>query len=238
VKSAEIDLSDYDFFKFPTDMKCIDFLQKLDLHSNKIEMIPKVFEQYQDLITLNLSNNRIKLLPSSLSVLTGLENLDLSNNLLESLPCELYNIPEMRRFLTLEEVGVMDTIAFKWTGNEKTLYDPPKEIVGIGFEQLPVILRYLKNIFFARKTKVIKILDVPLTKFPRTWVENDSSWAKVALTSLQISGTKIQELPDTFSRMSSLKKLNVSRNYIEMLPVSIGVIYVMMNDTMCTFLRA
>ena len=223
IKSAEIDLSEYEFYKFPTDMKCIDFLQKLHLKMNKIEFIPKVFEQYQDLVTLDISNNRIKLLPSSLSVLTGLENLDVSNNLLESLPCELYNIPEMRRFLALEQVGVMDTVAFKWAGNEKTLYDPPKEIVGVGFEQLPLILKYLKHIFFARKTRLIKILDVPMTKFPRTWIENDSSWAKVALTSLQITGTKIQELPDTISRMSNLKTLKFTRNYLEVLPESIGM---------------
>ena len=222
IKSAEIDLSEYNFFKFPTDMKCIDFLQKLSIKLNKIEVIPKVFEQYQDLIALDLSNNRIKLLPSSLSVLTGLESLDVSNNLLESLPCELCNIPEMRRFLSLGEVGLTDVVAFKWAGNEMTLYDPPKEIVGYGFEQLPMILRYLKHIFAARRTKVVTIVNVPLTLFPRTWVENDSSWAKVALTHLQISGTKIQELPDTISRMTNLKKLNLTGNFLEVLPESIG----------------
>jgi Leucine-rich repeat (LRR) protein len=223
VKSAEIDLSEYDFYKFPTDMKCIDFLQKLSVKLNKIEVIPKVFEQYQDLLSLDLSNNRIKLLPSSLSVLTGLETLDVSNNLLESLPCELYNIPEIRRFMQLDYVGITDTVAFKWAGNESTLYDPPKEIVGFGFEQLPMILKYLKHIFLARKTKTIMIVDVPLTKFPRTWVENDSSWAKIALTSLQISGTKLQELPHTISCMSNLKSLILTRNFLEILPASIGM---------------
>ncbi len=223
IKSAEIDLSEYNFFKFPTDMKCIDFLQKLSIKLNKIEVIPKVFEQYQDLISLDLSNNRIKLLPSSLSVLTGLETLDVSNNLLESLPCELCNIPDMRRFLSLKSVGLTDVVAFKWAGNEKSLYDPPKEIVGYNFEQLPMILQYLKHIFAARRTKVIKIMNIPLTRFPRTWVENDSSWAKVALTSLTISGTKIQELPDTISRMSNLKKLNLKCNFLEVLPESIGI---------------
>lgn len=222
IKSAEIDLSEYNFFKFPTDMKCIDFLQKLSIKLNKIEVIPKVFEQYQDLIALDLSNNRIKLLPSSLSVLTGLETLDVSNNLLESLPCELCNIPEMRRFLSLEEVGLTDVVAFKWAGNEMTMYDPPKEIVGTGFEQLPMIFRYLKHIFAARRTKVVTIVNVPLKRFPRTWVENDSSWAKVALTHLQISGTKIQELPDTISRMTNLKKLNLTCNFLEVIPKSIG----------------
>jgi Leucine-rich repeat (LRR) protein len=223
VKSAEIDLSEYDFYKFPTDMKCIDFLQKLSVKLNKIEVIPKVFEQYQDLLSLDLSNNRIKLLPSSLSVLTGLETLDVSNNLLESLPCELYNIPEIRRFMQLDHVGITDTVAFKWAGNESTLYDPPKEIVGFEFEQLPMILKYLKHIFLARKTKTIKIVDVPLTKFPRTWVENDSSWAKIALTSLQITGTKLQELPHTISCMSNLKSLILTRNFLEILPASIGM---------------
>jgi hypothetical protein len=143
---------------------------------------------------------------------------------LESLPCELYNIPEIRTFLSLDSVGLLDVVAFKWAGNEATLYDPPKEIVGIGFEQLPVILKYLKNIFSARKTRMLSISDIPLTRFPRTWVENDSSWAKVALTSLHISGTKIQELPDTMSRMSNLKKLKFTRNYLEVLPESIGQI--------------
>ncbi len=222
VKSAEIDLSEYDFYKFPTDMKCIDFLQKLSIKFNKIESIPKMFEQYQDLISLDLSNNKIRLLPSSLSVLTGLETLDVSNNLLESIPCELYNIPEIRRFLQLDYVGITDAVAFRWAGNESTLYDPPQEIVGFGFEQLPKILKYLKNIFVARKTKVINIVDIPLTKFPRTWVENDSSWAKIALTSLHISGTKIQELPDTISCMSNLKKLILRRNFLEEIPESIG----------------
>jgi leucine-rich repeat protein SHOC2 len=223
IKSAEIDLSECDLLKFPTDMKCIDFLQKLDLKMNKIQFIPKVFEQYQDLVKLDLSNNRIKQLPSSLSLLTGLETLDMSNNLLESLPCELYHIPAMREFFGLESVGLLDVVAFKWAGNESTLYDPPESIVGVGFEQLPIILKYLKHIFNARRTRMIMILDIPLTRFPRTWVENDSSWAKAALTSLQMSGTKLQELPDTIDRMSNLKKLNLTRNYLEIIPASIGM---------------
>jgi len=117
----------------------------------------------------------------------------------------------------------LDVVAFKWAGNESTLYDPPESIVGVGFEQLPMILKYLKHIFNARRTRMIKILDIPLTRFPRTWVENDSSWAKVALTSLQMSGTKLQELPDTIDRMSNLKKLNLTRNYLEIIPASIGM---------------
>jgi Leucine-rich repeat (LRR) protein len=122
----------------------------------------------------------------------------------------------------MEEVGVMDSIAFKWAGNESTLYDPPENIIGVGFEQLPLILKYLKNIINARKTKNLILLNVALTKFPRTWVENDSSWAQVALTNLQISGSKIQELPDTIDRMANLKKLILTGNYLEALPPSIG----------------
>lgn len=96
VQLESIHLSGNVFTQFPFQLLEIKSLREIYLGSNKIQFLPRNYENLQRLEVLYLGGNRIKSIPEELSQLKNLTSLNLSNNNITSLPCQLAKLKKIR----------------------------------------------------------------------------------------------------------------------------------------------
>ena len=122
-------------------------VDKLDLSSCSIEVLPPQVFELRNLKHINLANNQLKNLPKDIQKLTNLENLDISNNQLDRIPTTLLDLSNLKNIryqnnplskipVSIQQLG--------WTGVEQWLtqqvINEKIEIIieGITFEEKPL----------------------------------------------------------------------------------------------------
>ncbi|XP_039286981.1 E3 ubiquitin-protein ligase LRSAM1 isoform X2 [Nilaparvata lugens] len=80
----------------------LELIIKLNLHSNKLTMLPEGIGSLKNLVDLNVSQNSLKVLPNSVCELRSLRSLDVSFNKLKCLPS---NIGRLRKLHSLHLNG-------------------------------------------------------------------------------------------------------------------------------------
>ncbi len=83
--------------EFPAILLNLEHLEKLDLNTNEINVIPKEIKKLKNLQELNLSSNNIETLPESIGKLENIVELEISDNQLRSLPHSLINLKSLRK---------------------------------------------------------------------------------------------------------------------------------------------
>jgi Leucine-rich repeat (LRR) protein len=212
-------------------------LEKLNLASNHVSLLPGTVARFSMLKELNMSHNELHSVPPDIGDLRRLRRMDLSHN-------DLYGIPM--------EVGKLQKVSYMNVSFNKLL-ELPNEIgnmtslAELNFESnqlvfLPVTLEALETCLTRLNADGNRILDPPaeilyqgrdsvFTYFRR--VRNgqkcralvliemklevlELNWANLTvLTSLELSGNHIRVLPETILQLTNLVTLIAAGNSLE-----------------------
>ncbi|XP_028274113.1 E3 ubiquitin-protein ligase LRSAM1 [Parambassis ranga] len=78
------------------DISALATLKVLDLHENKLNVLPEDIGRLTALQILNVEKNRLKVLPESIGSLHHLQTLNLKGNCLTELPCSVGSLGSLR----------------------------------------------------------------------------------------------------------------------------------------------
>ncbi|OUM60697.1 hypothetical protein PIROE2DRAFT_62984 [Piromyces sp. E2] len=198
----------------PTSIGNLNKLKILDLSYNKLESLPDSIGNLKNLNELNLSFNYLKTLPDSIGNLKNLEELDISHNYsfsrlpysignLENLKIlrlkltNLESLPESMENLThLEELSL--------SGNKTRYYGRSSSSI--------VDKDYSHNWFY----DIIKKSFIYWSCSPPA---NDN-WK--SLSSLDLSGKKLKQIPFGVYMITGLKELDISNNQLTKISLLLG----------------
>lgn len=138
-------LSKNEIVDFPSEVRSLVWLEKLELNQNQIRVIPEgVFSHLPRLKHLRLNNNRLGALPRDLAACRGsLQYLNISSNLFRTFPrvvLQLTHLQELHvqknalRQLPRELFQGQSLRMFKANGNP--LREPPSEVCAGGIQQI------------------------------------------------------------------------------------------------------
>jgi len=191
-------LSYNDMNELPKEIGNLTSLTTLNLSDNLIWELPPDIAKLTSLKNLNLSNNAMANLPPGIGRLTELEKLKLSNNQLTEMPPEIKNLTSLR---VLDLSGNPDLN----TDSIKTVFSNyPKEIV------------YASSSYPVNTDNEKLLINVSFDKLCRLDMEQASK-----ITSLDLSGKSLSELPPELSNLTNLTKLNLNFNWFNKLPPDI-----------------
>ena len=217
----EIYLDENLLVQFPDDLCELETLAVLECSENQLCTLPDNFGNLKHLSTLNLESNKLSSLPDSFSMLRNVKLLSLSNNEIVSLPS---NFPSAEILKKL----ILDKNKLKcvpdWFGDLKSI------------EELSIDDNELCNEAFTKdfcnSASIITKLSAGrnyLTKLPEnignlnklTWLHLGSTMHELERGNFQ-SGNWLSLIPDSFTELSSLKRLRLDENQITSLPDNFG----------------
>lgn len=207
-KLITLDISNLLFNEFPKELFLIKNLKSLIMIGNNLKELPSKISLLNNLEVLNLGNNMLKELPKEISDLKKLNKLRIWMNEFEELPSEIYK---------LENLKMLDL----WNNNIKKVSVEIQKLkkltnLDLGNNELinfPMVILKLKNLICLRlstnklseipkeisKLKKLKILDF------KDELERDNDE----------NTNKIQTIPDSFAKLSTLIELRVNTYFLE-----------------------
>lgn len=201
--------------EFPAIILNLEHLEKIDLNTNEIEVIPKEIKKLKNLQELNLSVNNLKTLPESIGKLENLAELQLSGNELQSLPYSFINLKSLRK-LNLEN------------NNFEEIPEPIYNLNNL--EELNFmgnnIKRVLEKIVNLKSLKSLTFGSVNMTNIP---------YPICMLTSLErlfIDSNNSANLPENISNLHGLKWFTLMVDTLSTFPESFGKLSAFENLTL------
>eukprot|EP01103_Thecamoeba_quadrilineata_P016060 TRINITY_DN5267_c0_g2_i1.p1 TRINITY_DN5267_c0_g2~~TRINITY_DN5267_c0_g2_i1.p1 ORF type:complete len:1706 (+),score=349.49 TRINITY_DN5267_c0_g2_i1:81-5198(+) len=171
------------------------------------EELPTSIGKLTHLVSLSLENNGFDSIPIEIGHLTGLKCLNLRSNNLKSLPKNLGGLVKLKQLFcdknAIEELpaGIFDLPELaQLVLSSNSLWELPETLIN---------LTSLKRLEIARN---------PIMSFGPSQV----IWRMKNLTHLDLSGSKIPEIPPQVSNMISLQVLLLDNNNMFFLPAEIG----------------
>lgn len=149
------------------------------------------------LVVLNISWNHLRVLPESLSLLNALREFSFFSN--RSLAC-----PESKK----EEREVL-VIIDQWIAESPEMERNARVIAR----------RKIERFLYDEKERELKLRGLSLTKLPDIWHSNA---CVQRLSILDLCGNRLQNLPDSITKLAALQELDLSINGIQVLPARIG----------------
>jgi Leucine-rich repeat (LRR) protein len=220
-----LDISDNQLENVPVEIKSLKNLRNLQLHTNRLTMIPEgLFACFTVLTTLNLSHNQISDIPKDIQTHTNLQILDVSHNQLQ----RVFHLDQMKKLTHL----LLNNNNISWF-QLRNLHIDDRSILEL--QELYLNSNKLNNVpdQFINDLNHIQVLDlsdndlitVPLriNKINKTLVKLMLNKNKIQalpwqlgelwnLTDLDISDNNIHEMPASFWTYDNLRCLNLSNN--------------------------
>lgn len=174
----ELDLSECQLTKLPSEVTELKNLKKLDLVGNFLTQLPPEIDELKNLTTLYLSGNNLKKLPIEITKLQSLRNLDLAYNQLTHLPPEVKKLEKLKTLylsgndliqLPLEIMELKYLTTLYLSGNQLTKLPPEIKklknlaklyLSGNKLTNLPLEITELKNL------KTLDLNNNPITSPP------------------------------------------------------------------------
>lgn len=176
-------------------------VRKVNLHDNKITMIPKVIVEMPSLTDLDLSKNSITILPPFIGKYTRLIKLNLSCNKISLLSLSVVRLTRLR------------SVNFPFN----FIKEIPREISSLKFldtlNSLPEEIGALQNL------RVLILSWNQLTSLPKSVGDMQN------LVGFYIDHNKITELPSQIGALESLQYLDLSNNDITLIQEQIDKLH-------------
>ncbi|KAM1574659.1 hypothetical protein ACFX1Z_043963 [Malus domestica] len=192
-------------------------LKTLDLSGcSSLEMFPEILEVMEELPELNLSGSKFKELPSSINNLTGLRYLNLKD-------CkELKSLPSirMKSLKTLDLSGCSSLEMFPEI-LEVMEELPELNLSGSKVKELPLSVNNLTGLRYLNLKDCKELKSLPSLIHMRSLITFDLSGCSslelfpeilevmAELPELNLSGSKIKELPSSINNLTGLRHLNL-----------------------------
>jgi len=204
----ELNLMKCDLGKLPESIGNLQYLQKLKLNNNVLSSLPESFGNLKSLQVLYLRDNNLISLPKSFKNLRSLEVLGLMNNKLRAIPKDLLSLP------LLKFLGV--------SGNpiDYSTDDTIKKLIKTGVEILEISGKMLIT---KKEAAVIEELEqltgklLPLM-MDIDWITYGVNVEDEHVVGLSLCDSKLETLPESISNLTHLKELDISNNMITSLP--------------------
>ncbi|MDZ8093901.1 MAG: COR domain-containing protein [Nostoc sp. DedQUE05] len=228
----ELYLSNNQLTQLPEAIASLTGLQQLNLSHNQLTELPEAIASLTQLQRLNLSHNQLTELPEAIASLTQLQSLNLYNNQLTELPdvvCELQALQELELGenpieLLSSKIGLLKKLkqlSLRST-NLKTLLPEIGQLVsltclGLGDGECGEGSRYVES--------SSQIVALPpeigqLTSLEWLALGNSADLCQLPSTirnltklrALDISRSKVSDIPSSISQLENLQKLNLDEN--------------------------
>jgi len=223
----DLDLSDSNLSKLPTELAALTNLTSLSLTGNQLTRFPAVILKLTNLVSLNLSGNQLTRLPPGITRLRNLTNLYLTANQLKAFPLEITKLTKLRELelsdnqltsLPPEIARLTNLSSLQIGGNQLTSL--PTEITDLtNLTDLRVYNNQLKNI----PPKISQLTNLTflnlggnkLTSFPLEITELSN------LTNLYLWENQLTDLPPEISKLTNLSVLNLRDSQLKSVPPEI-----------------
>ena len=207
-------------------MGCLTGLMVLDLSYNDLTIIPSPCGDWVGLESLNLANNNLGALPNTCGKWTSLESLHLQCNQLEKCPLEMgsWNLMEQVDFhgnkihFIPKEMGHMVKLKSLQLSHNEVVEFPDTVSLMTNLEILNMEANKLEG-FPDTIKHVTTLRELNLSCNPLLKVVPFSIGRCGELRSLNLCSCGLSALPVELSKLTSLQRLLLTHNNINMLPV-------------------
>ncbi len=176
-------------------------LERLSLHENNINRVPRSIKNLKNLERLNFNANEITRVSPAIARLKRLEHLSFYRNRLTEVPKGVYRLRGLRSIdLFHNEISRLEPVVANWTLLE-LLYVSHNKLVA-----LP------ENIDALTQLTGLYAWDNRLEKLP------ESIGNMTNLRVVRVNKNYLHALPASFLRLSNLQEVDLSHNYISYLP--------------------
>ena len=206
----------------PPSIGRLSTLERLHLQDNLLETLPEEFGALESLLGIDVSRNPLRELPATLGNLKSATYLDISGTSLVVLPPELGNVPTLLTLRMVDEdhesipagigqIGQLKNLHL----NDNRLTDLPAELAGLQsleeldisnnkMERLPAVVGELSSL------TELNFEGNPLTSGPIPEAFFTLDREILDLSGIGFTG----EIPTALAEMTSLRELNLSRNFL------------------------
>lgn len=213
--------------QFPLAVLNLKKLKKLNLYSSAIENIPADINRLTHLISLELDSNPITELPENIGELKHLQYLGLKYTKLKKLPASVSALKELEGLNIcignfdledavekIKDLPVLQylTVAIKqeFPANFSALKNILHLTVELNFNEEPEPTAIPENIFLPENLETLKLdLNGQYENLP------DAIGNLKKLKVLDISNTKIADVPESIRQLTSLEKIMASDNLVQ-----------------------
>ncbi|MBC7877030.1 MAG: TIR domain-containing protein [Anaerolineales bacterium] len=197
LRETELDLTEMNLEKLPTEIGHLTWLEKLDLESVGLKSLPKEIGLLGSLKELNLLDNKLQTLPREIGNLVSLEILNLDFNQIRDLPLEFANLKSLKQLDFDDNNSGYFPFAITKLTNLEGLY-----IMGNQIEYLPAEIGSLTQL------EEFDINANLLTSLP-------TEFGNLAnLKNLDISRNDFTEIPNELFNLNDLEELYAGENHI------------------------
>ncbi len=185
----------------PPEIGKFTHLSVLDLSGNQLTTLPKAIGELKQLKNLLLANNHLTQLPETCGNFTQLTWLDLSRNQFTHISDPIYRLHNLRTFLLAgnQLVSLPETLC-------RLSLLTSLQLTSNQLETLPGTIGNLSQL------TSLHLSDNKLSTLPET-IGNLAH-----LESIDLSHNKLSDLPKSFNHLSSLKSLELSHNELTTFP--------------------
>lgn len=195
----------------PGSISRFEQLTKLDMHSNQLQDLPPDIGHCTCLTHIDVSHNDLMGLPAEIGTLQKVSFFNLSHNKVGRLPDEIGNMTSLTElnfdsnnleFIPVEIEGLETSLTLLHAAGN-IIRDPPAEILAQGRDALFTYLRRVRN---GRKSRELVLIEMKLENV------NFNYESLTVLTSIELSGNLIAELPKEILILTNLTVLKAPGN--------------------------
>jgi Leucine-rich repeat (LRR) protein len=207
--------------KIPSDINLCGQLEDIILNDNSIDSVPDSLYNLSNLKALILTGNRISEISENVAKLQTLMVLMLTHNIITTLPVTIAYLTKLKHLQVTPNHCHPDTSPFKFRSislvqresSNVAIHYPPNEIASAEWR---VLHNYMHAVCTVKSSRQLILTDMGISIIGQDLVVFST------ITSLNLRGNRLADLPTEVALMQSLQSVNISRNAFLQFPGAIS----------------